>query len=177
MTRNLIYLSLVLLCLSSCVTSSYEKAIADWIQTDGDGTWTDMKFDLIEVIETKDITVLDSINILLDEKDKKIMWCNKKITQLKQTIDKFEKGMMIAPSTYFNARDKLKQTVALLDSIEQSNTPLIYEGRDKTELLAKLMKCKYAIIPPLLNSKQEKIETFLLDPKMNKCLGRMKKNI
>lgn len=80
------------------------------------------------------------------------MWCNKKITQL-------------------------KQTVALLDSIEQSNTPLIYEGRDKTELLAKLMKCKYVIIPPLLNSKQEKIETFLLDPKMNKCLGRMKKNI
>ena len=33
--------------LSSCGSPEYEKAIADWLQTDENGTWTDLKFELM----------------------------------------------------------------------------------------------------------------------------------
>ena len=67
--KNWLLLGVLILGLSSCGSPEYEKAIADWIQTDKNGTWTDLKFELLEVIETKDITVADSIRILQDKFD------------------------------------------------------------------------------------------------------------
>lgn len=174
MTRNLIYLSLALLCLSSCVTSSYEKAIADWIQTDGDGTWTDMKFDLIEVIETKELTVADSILILRKRfermKELKLDSCKKSINR----------GMLMTFNRYnYSAvkesnEKKIEAFKSKLDSLHFSSP---YADRDTTEVLAIFMKCKYSIFSPKMNTRQEKKETFLLTPDQSKCLGRMKKNI
>lgn len=50
--------------LSSCSKPGYEKAIAEWVQTDSHGTWTDLKFELLEVLETEDVTVSDSLRYL-----------------------------------------------------------------------------------------------------------------
>lgn len=150
----------VLLLFASC-TPGYEKTIADWVQTDKAGTWTDLKFKLIEVVETKDLTVGDSVRILENE-----------VKRLNKIIDRAEnrKSMVrVAPSTYFDACDKLKSTRHLLESS--------YADRDTTEIIARYLKCKYSIFSPELQTKQIKVETFLLTPDQNKCLGRMKKNI
>lgn len=158
---NKLLLVLILLGLSSCSSPNYEKAIADWIQTDETGTWTDMKFELLEVQETKDLTVGDSVNIL-----------KRKIDNLNKIIERAENPkslIKIAPSTYFNTRDQMKSAQRLLDSS--------YNDRDSTEVLARYLKCKYSIFSPLLHVRQEKVETFLLTPDMKNCLARMKKNI
>ena len=49
-------LIVLLFALSSCGSPEYEKAIADWLQTDENGTWTDLKFELIELLDEKDVT-------------------------------------------------------------------------------------------------------------------------
>lgn len=64
-------------CFSSCSKPGYEKAIAEWIQTDSHGTWTDLKFELLEVLETEDVTVSDSLRYL-----------NNKSAQLSTVIQK-----------------------------------------------------------------------------------------
>lgn len=60
-------LIVLLFALSSCGSTEYEKAIADWLQTDENGTWTDLKFELIELLDEKDVTVSDSL-LYLDSK-------------------------------------------------------------------------------------------------------------
>lgn len=177
MTKTLFYVSVALLCLSSCATNNYEKAIADWIQTDKNGTWTDLKFDIIEVIETKDITVSDSVQVLKEKfeksKEKKIKThsvglkgAERRLSFVQYAISKADK---LKP--YQDEVDKAK---AQLDSIQSLSFTCSYDGREPTEVIAKLIKCKYAIVPPVLNTRQEKTETFLLNPKMDKCLAKIK---
>lgn len=177
MTKILFYVSVALLCLSSCVTNSYEKAISDWIQTDKNGTWTDLKFEFIEVIETKDITVSDSVQVLRKSFEKKK---EKQIKAYSTGLKGAERRLSFAQYA-INKADKLKpyqdevdKAKAELDSIQSLSFSSIYDGREETEVLAKLMKCKYAIVPPILNTRQEKTETFLLNPAMDKCLARMR---
>ena len=48
MKRNLVKNLSVLLLLTGCTgQSNYEKAIADFVQTDKRGTWTDLQFKVI----------------------------------------------------------------------------------------------------------------------------------
>lgn len=155
--KNLILLfGIALLGLSSCETPNYEKAVADWIQTDKNGTWTDLKFKLIEVIETKDITVLDSLQYLERKSDD----LN---AAIKKADDPHSKTK-VPFSYYMKAKDKLKRVEAMKE---------VYTDREKTEILARLLKCKYSIVSPMLQTRQEKTETFLLTPEM-KCIARMK---
>lgn len=174
MNKLMLFLG-VLLCLSSCKSESYKDAIADWIQTDDNGTWTDLKFELIDTDEIKDITVADSIRILQDEKERKISLCNEEISRLTKEIEKAEKGMSgVAPSTYFKNRDRLSERKSLLKLIQSSDLSLTYNNREKTEVLVKLVKCKYSIISPMLQTRQEKTETFILSSDLKKCVGRLK---
>ena len=52
-----LFFCMLLIAFSSCSKPGYEKAIAEWVQTDSHGTWTDLKFELLEVLETEDVTV------------------------------------------------------------------------------------------------------------------------
>ena len=55
MNRNLLMMAAALLLLTSCGgQSKYEKAIADFVQTDKRGTWTDLQFKVIEMGERTD---------------------------------------------------------------------------------------------------------------------------
>ena len=56
-----LFFCMLLIAFSSCSKPGYEKAIAEWVQTDSHGTWTDLKFELLEVLETEDVTVSDSL--------------------------------------------------------------------------------------------------------------------
>lgn len=47
-----LFFCMLLVTFSSCSKPGYEKAIAEWVQTDSHGTWTDLKFELLEVLET-----------------------------------------------------------------------------------------------------------------------------
>lgn len=156
--KNLILLSGILLfALCSCGSPEYEKAIADWLQTDENGTWTDLRFKFIEIVETKDVTVSDSLSYL-----------ESKGAQQRKIIERAEDPRaLIKPlfSDYAKAKDKLKW-------IEKKK--MEYANRDSTEVLAKLLKCKYGITPPMLKTRQEKTETFLLTPDMGRCLDRIK---
>lgn len=168
----------IVLCLSSCASQSYEKAIADWIQTDADGTWTDLKFELMEVIGTKDITVSDSIQILKEKFKKKqaknVTIYTQKINREKNSIALLEKSPYISKETIERHRGTLRKTENTLDSLINTSFQSVYDNREKTDILVRLLKCRYTIFLPMLKTKQEKIETFMLTPDMTKCLVRMK---
>lgn len=179
MTKSLFCVSIALVLLSSCVTNNYEKAIADWVHTDKDGTWTDLKFDFIEVIETKDITVSDSVLVLKERFEKSKI---KKIKTYESGLKGAERRLSFAQYAISKA-DKLKpykeevdKAKATLDSIQTLSFTSIYDNREPTEVIAKQIKCKYAIVPPILNTRQEKTEIFILNAKMDKCLGKMGKS-
>lgn len=42
-----LFFYMLLIAFSSCSKPGYEKAIAEWVQTDFHGTWTDLKFELL----------------------------------------------------------------------------------------------------------------------------------
>lgn len=154
--KNWLLLGVLILGLSSCGSPEYEKAIADWIQTDEDGTWTDLKFELIELIEEEDVTVSDSLLYLENKGD-----------QQKKIIERAENPRaLVKPlfSDYAKAQDNLKW-------IEKKK--MEYEDRDSTEVLAKLLKCRYAITSPLLNTRQEMNGSFILSLDMKRCFGQL----
>ena len=43
-----LFFCMLLMTFSSCSKPGYEKAIAEWVQTDSQSTWTDLKFELLE---------------------------------------------------------------------------------------------------------------------------------
>ena len=65
-----LFFCMLLIAFSSCSKPGYEKAIAEWVQTDSHGTWTDLKFELLEVLETEDVTVSDSLCYLNNKSGK-----------------------------------------------------------------------------------------------------------
>lgn len=181
---SILVLCYVNVCLVIIITSfrmpeNYEKAIADWIQTDNSGTWTDLKFKLIEVVETKDITVADSAKIMETEFEKQKV---ARLSAYEKDIIKCETYLGFAklsasPEEIQTILNNLNTLKAQLDSIQTLTYYSVYADKKSTDILAKLKKCKYSIFSPELNTNQQKVETFLLTPDQDKCLGRMKKNI
>lgn len=178
MKNWILLLGVSLFCLSSCRSHDYEKAIAEWIQTDKNGTWTDWKFEMLELIETKDITVSDSVQILQDKfnelQDKNVAIYTKKIDRLEGFVSRLEKNPFAPEATTESYRKTLRETEVSLDSIKKLTFQSVYDGRSGTDVLAKLLKCKYAVVPPMLKARQERVSEFLLSPDMKTCWGRMK---
>ena len=141
-----LFFCMLLIAFSSCSKPGYEKAIAEWVQTDSHGTWTDLKFELLEVLETEDVTVSDSLRYL-----------NNKSAQLSLFKPSF--------SAYMEAEKSLKATDAM---------KAMYLHRDSTEVIGKILKCRYAIVQPHSGVQQKKTASFLLSPDMEKCIGKLK---
>lgn len=85
-----LFFCMLLITFSSCSKPGYEKAIAEWVQTDSHGTWTDLKFELLEVLETEDVTVSDSLRYL-----------NNKSAQLSAVIQKAESPPCLIQTVLF----------------------------------------------------------------------------
>ena len=106
----------------------YEKAIAEWVQTDSHGTWTDLKFELLEVLETEAVTVSDSLRYL-----------NNKSAQLSAVIKQAESPRaLFKPS--FSAYMEAEKSMNATDAMKA-----MYLHRDSTEVIGKILKCRYAI--------------------------------
>lgn len=105
-------------CLFLMQQPGYEKAIAEWVQTDSHGTWTDLKFELLEVLETENVTVSDSLRHL-----------NNKSAQLSAVIQKAESPRALFKpsfSAYMEAEKSMKETEAM------------YLNRDSAEVIGKI---------------------------------------
>lgn len=154
--------------------SSYEKAIADFLQTDKRGTWTDMQFKVIEMGDPTDITVGDSIKILTDkfevDKAKRLSLLNESITR--NTKDKESEQFPSMQQFYQKLIDKNQ---ILADSISKLavTLPDAYKDADAAKVLAKEITCKFSVVPPTYNTRQEMTETFVLNAAGDKCY-RMK---
>lgn len=166
-------LAVMALFLTGCtVQSNYEKAIADFVQTDRSGTWTDMKFKVIEMGKPTDITVGDSIKILTDkfETDKE-----KYISSLKNSIGRNtasrDKESFASMKEFY--QKQIDKNQALLDSISKTTVvlPEAYVNVPESKVLAKEIECKFSIVPPMYNNgaRQEMTEKFLLNAAGDKC--------
>ena len=146
---------MLLIAFSSCSKPGYEKAIAEWIQTDSHGTWTDLKFELLEVLETEDVTVSDSLRYL-----------NNKSAQLSTVIQKRKPPCLIQTVLLrlYGSPKSLKATEA---------TKAMYQHRDSTEVIGKILKCRYAIVQPYSGCSR-KDGFFPIVPDMEKCIGKLK---
>lgn len=159
--------------LTGCVSNNnYEKAIADFVQTDRSGTWTDLKFKVIEMGEPTDITVGDSIKILTDkfETDKE-----KYISNLKSSIERnttsLDKERFASMKEFYQKQIDKNQTI--LDSISKTTVvlPEAYVNVPESKVLAKEIECRFSIIPPMYNNgaRQEMTEKFMLNAAGDKC--------
>lgn len=167
----------VLLLLTGCTgQSTHEKAIADFVQTDKRGTWTDLQFKVIEMSAPAEITVMDSITILTDafetEKAESLARLNETIARHKVSIEKENFKVMKAIYQKWIDRDQAK-----VDSLAKTAVvlPEAYQNAPETTLLAKEITCKFSIVPPTFNSRQEITETFLLNPAGDRCYRRIAK--
>ena len=68
-------------------------------------------------------------------------------------------------SAYMEAEKSLKATDAM---------KAMYLHRDSTEVIGKILKCRYAIVQPHSGVQQKKTASFLLSPDMEKCIGKLK---
>lgn len=154
------------------VQSNYEKAIADFVQTDRSGKWTDMKFKVIEIGEPTDITVGDSIKILTDkfESDKEKYFNNLKSSIERCTASREKESFSSMKEFYQKQIDK-NQT--LLDSLLKTTVvlPEAYVNVPESKVLAKEIECKFSIVPPMYNNdaRQEMTEKFMLNAAGDKC--------
>lgn len=65
----------------------------------------------------------------------------------------------------YGSRKSLKATDAM---------KAMYLHRDSTEVIGKILKCRYAIVQPHSGVQQKKTASFLLSPDMEKCIGKLK---
>jgi hypothetical protein len=148
--------------------SVYEKAIADYVQTDRHGTWTDCKFKALSIEKVADITVADSLKLLQAEFEK---LRDEQIVSQQRTLDYFNgllKDNQAAKYTKQAVADELNRSIATtqarIDSLR--NLPTAYtdrfNGRNPMEVLAQEVKCRYSYILPGSDREQERTEVFIL---------------
>lgn len=178
MKRNLLMTAATILLLTSCGgQSQYEKAIADFVQTDKKGTWTDLQFKVIEMGEPTNITVGDSVAMLTEKfeakKAKELDFYNRRITEHKASMEKERFKTM--KEFYQKSIDKNQ---IIVDSLTKTTVelPEAYKSVTETTVLAKEITCKFSIINPMVgNAKQEITETFVLNAEGDKCYRRNSK--
>ena len=178
MNRNLVMTAAALLLFTSCGgQSKYEKAIADFVQTDKKGTWTDLQFKVIEMGVPTDITVKDSVAFLTEkfdtEKSKRLTTLNESIARHKASMEKERLNTM---KKFY--QKLIDENQAVVDSLMQTSVELpdSYKNATETTVLAKEITCKFSIANPILNNtRQEITETFVLNADGDKCYRRNSK--
>ena len=144
-----LFFCMLLITFSSCSKPGYEKAIAEWVQTDSHGTWTDLKFELLEVLETERRHRIGQ-PALPEQQKRTIIRCH---TESGKPRALFKPSF----SAYMEAEKSLKATDAM---------KAMYLHRDSTEVIGKILKCRYAIVQPHSGVQQKKTASFLLSPDM-----------
>lgn len=150
--------------------SMYEKAIADYVQTSKRGVWTDMQFKVLEMGEAEPITVGDSIRILTEafEADK-AKW----LSNLQRSLDRHKASLEKESSSSMRKfyRTQIEREQHKIDSVGKTSVSLpdAYRQRPETDVLAQEVVCKYSIVPPIINTRQEETRVFVLNAAGDKC--------
>lgn len=170
------YLLFLLFFLACNTNSKYEKAIAEYVQTDSKGTKYDMKFKVLEILETKYITVQDSVSSLKDafeaDKAKKISGLEESLKSNEASLEK-EKNSRVRVLVGFYEK-QIETYKHLIDSLKLTTPAAIqkYENRKPDERLAITVRCRYSAVPPIINTRVEETADFLLTPDGQKCYGQ-----
>lgn len=168
--KRIAYLFLVALAFSCSGGSKYEKVIADIVQTDKNGTKYNLKFKALEMQEIGEITVADSISILTEEFE---AYRNKYIENIETSIKRNEQGIEKEKNGYFTSKTmiefyekKIAEYRGTIDSLRllEPIAAKKYEGRKLDEVLVNIVRCKYLIVPPTMNTTAEETFDFYLSP-------------
>ncbi len=144
--------------------STCEKAIADFVQTDKQGVWTELQFELIEMGEPVMITVGDSIRILKDIFEKK--W-RKDLDFANTSIERYSNSLQKADISVMRKfyQDHIDKYQKMADSLSRLKPllPAAYSDADSEKVLAQEVTCKFSIMVPFIKAGQEITETFILN--------------
>lgn len=167
--------------LSACSSKDniYEETIADHVQTDRHGTWTDLHFKVIS-LEVEECTMADSIRTLVadatEEISKAIARENEWLSDYKTGLERNEKKRYPSPTTENMYRELIEHSKQRLDSLQRIDPTKVicYEGLDPNTVLAVYATCKYGINLPGNGTYQERMDTFILTPDGKKVIGKEK---
>ena len=172
--KHLIYLLTAVImvsCGSNTSDKTYEKTITDYLLKDS-YTKENLNFKIIEIEEVGEITVADSIDYLTDEFRKDKQFIIDRVTLAKETTEE----LLSKKATKHN-HEKYIADIAIMnnriDSLKNLKPDNLqgYESRNGADILAKIVRCKYAITIPGTTSVEETFD-FFLSPDGNKCFGQ-----
>lgn len=177
--NRIILLSLVSL-LFSCggTTSKYEKVIADFVQTDSQGTKLDMNFKAEKLEEIRQVCVADSIKIITDvfkaERDKQMASLEKTMSVLIASIEKAKAASRPSQVMIDSYQSSINKTNEQIDALKKSvPTELTkYENRGTSEILTIVVRCTYTIDELLTKKRATETFDFFLSPDGTKCYSK-----
>jgi hypothetical protein len=158
--------------------SRYEKTIAGYLETDRNGSRFDLKFKALEMHEIARYTVADSIRFISDafEKDraKRLAALEESIKSDQESMEKEKSGHFVSKTMLDFYEGNITKCRKAVDSLKTLNPSDIqkYENRKPDEVLAIVVRCKYSVVPPVINTRVEETFDFILSPDGLKCYGK-----
>lgn len=168
--KRLIYLFTILLSVAcSTGSSSLEKVISDYKQTDPKtGKFYDLHFKMVEMGEVKKIAVADSIKIIegnfYAENDKIINNYKEQLSTVQKNLER-EKSGRFSSATMIDAHEKnIKEYEVKIAEAEKAKPDLSkYSSKSPEEILAQVITCTYSMDDLSGRNFTEKSE-FILSP-------------
>lgn len=158
-------------CSSNSSKSNYKKTITNNLLK-GSDTKENLNFKIVEINETGNVTVADSIAYLIDEfrKDKELI-----INRIEMNL-KMTKKLQAKETTKHNHEkyitDIAKMNISI-DSLKNLTPDNLngYDSKNQNDVLAVIVRCKYSLVPP---GRTEVTETFdfYLSPDGTKFYGK-----
>ncbi|NDV97459.1 hypothetical protein D0T84_21555 [Dysgonomonas sp. 521] len=156
----------------------YEKAIADFVQTDSKGTKLDMNFNVEKLEEVRHVTVADSIKIITDgfniERDKLMTSLEKTVRLFTENLEKAKvanRPSQVMIDSYQSNIDKTNERInALRESVPKELAK--YENRDASGILTIVFRCTYSVDEPITNKRVTETFDFFLSPDGTKCYSQ-----
>lgn len=170
--KGVVVITMVVAAVAGCTVESsrFETAIGEFVQTDKRGVWTDLEFKVLEMGEPVVITVGDSIRILGDvfeaKRKKKLDLAMESIERNRKSLEKERSPVM--RKFYKKHIDNYQQMADSLSALKVS-LPEGYSDENSQKVLAQEIVCKFSIIAPFVNARQELTETFVLNADGSKC--------
>ena len=157
-------------CGSNSSTSNYEKTITDNLLK-GSDTKENLNFKIVELNETGNVTVADSVAYLTDEFRK----------EKQSVISRIELARKMSEDLLAHTKkqidiDKYNADIAVMNTRIDSLKNLVpdnlqgYDSRNANDVLAVIVRCKYSV--QLSGTPKEETFNFYLSPDGSKCYGK-----
>lgn len=170
--KKVVVITVVVAVIVGCTAenSRLETVIGEFVQTDKKGVWTDLQFKVLEMGSPLVITVGDSIRILRDafeaKRKKKLDLAMESIERNRKSLEKERSSVM--KKFYQKHINDYRQMADSLSALEVS-LPAGYSDENSRKVLAQEIVCKFSIMAPFVNARQELTKTFVLNADGSKC--------